>query len=98
MNFLQHVDRVTSADADTRGGPLSDTVHREEQRPVERRRAESAGRVTLVLSGEQQLVLSVEAGRSRLEPFAQQVLLEQFLLEPKRQSHQPYSSALTFTG
>src|SRR5712692_5879663 len=37
--------------------------------------------------GEQQLVLPVEAGSARLQPLADKVLLEQFLLEPQRQGH-----------
>src|SRR5262249_25798805 len=53
MDLLQQVDAVISTDSGARGGPLSDTVHREDQCLVERRRIESAGRVTLVMLGEQ---------------------------------------------
>src|ERR1700682_5517646 len=40
-----------------------------------------------MMLGKQQLVLPVKAGRLRLELFADQILLEQFLLEPQWQGH-----------
>ena len=30
VDLFQHLDAVVAADADTRGGPLSDTVHGED--------------------------------------------------------------------
>src|ERR1700730_11639986 len=87
MDFLAHLDAVISANPDARGGPLSNTVHCEDQRLLERRRIESAGRVALVMLGEQQLVLPVEVGRPRFAQHAKKVLLQQFLLEPHWQSH-----------
>src|SRR5712691_25302 len=87
MDFLQHLDAVAAADPDACRRPLTNTVHRQDQRLVERRRIKSAGRMAAVMLGEQQLVLPVEAGRPGLQPLGQQVLLEQFPLEPQRQSH-----------
>src|SRR5215469_4180543 len=87
MNFLQHLDAVIASDADAGSGPLSDTIHCKDQRLVEGRRVKRTGRMTLMMFGEQQLVLPVEILGMRLQPFPDQVLLEQLLLEPKRQSH-----------
>src|SRR6266404_3643845 len=87
VDFLPQVDAMLPADPDSRGGPLSDTVHCEDQRFFEWRRIESTRGVALVVLGEQQLALPVKIRRSRFEPLAKKVLLEQLLLDPQRQSH-----------
>src|SRR6266702_4854660 len=87
MDFLEHLDAVLSANPDARRRPLSDPIHRQNKRLVERRWIKSASRVTAVMLGEEQLVLPVEAGRPRFEPLGKKVLLEQFPFEPQRQSH-----------
>ena len=53
-------DRLPRPNADRRGRPLADAVHREDHRLVERRRKERAGRVALVMLGEQQLAFPIE--------------------------------------
>src|SRR5262249_32283171 len=87
MDLLPQVDLMLPADPDARGSPFSDTVHRQDQRFLERRRIESARGVALMVLGEQQLSLPIKVGCLRHEPLAKQVLLEQFLLDPQRQSH-----------
>ncbi len=52
MNFLDHFDVMISTDPNARGGPLSNTIHCEDQRILKRRRVESTGRMALVMLSE----------------------------------------------
>ena len=53
--LLEHLDRIAAADADRRGRPLADAVHRHDRRLLERRRIERRGRVRFVMLAEQNL-------------------------------------------
>src|SRR6266571_772505 len=67
--------------------PADDVVHRQHRRLLERRGEERRGGVALMMLGEQQPVLDVEVRPELLQFVAQQQLLKQLFLEPKRHRH-----------
>ena len=87
MQLLAHLQMVAAAEADRRGRPLADPVHGEDDRLLEQRREESGRGVTLVVLREQELALPIEVGIEGAQLVAQELLLEQLLLQPERDRH-----------
>ena len=87
MDLLGHLQMVAAAEADRGRGPFADPVHGQHHRLLERRGEEGARGMALMMLGEQQPVRPIEVGSVSLELPAQQVLLEQLLLEPERDGH-----------
>ena len=85
--LLDHLERRAPADGDRRRRPFPDPVQRQHQRLVEGRGIEGAGRVAVVMPGEQQPVRRVEGRIDALELPGHQVLLEQLLADPDRHRH-----------
>ena len=87
MQLFAHLQVVAAPEADRRGRPFADPVHGEDDRLLERRRKEGGRGVALVVLREQKLALPIEVGIERAKLVAQELLLEQLLLQPQRDRH-----------
>ena len=77
-----HLEAIARAEADGGGGPLADAVHGQHSRLVEGRREEGAGRVALMVLGEQELRVASKPASIARKLRREQTLLEQLFLEP----------------
>src|SRR5438034_739245 len=87
VDLARHRDVVALPLAKRRRRPFADAVHRENDSLAEGRGIERARRVALMVLREKQPGLPVEILHPALELAFDQVLLEQFLLEPQRHRH-----------
>ena len=94
VQFLAHLQMIAASERDRCGRPFADSVHGEDHGLLERGRKERGCRVALVVLREQELALPIEVGVERPQLVAQQLLLEQLLLQPERDRHAKGAKAL----
>src|SRR5687768_14339879 len=84
MKLTLQLEAVSRAITRGAGGPLADTVERQDHCLLERGRIERAGCVTLMMLREEQLSTHVRASVDRRKFFEQKTLLEELFPQPHR--------------
>ncbi len=87
VDLALHLERGALAEREGRRRPFAHAVHGEDRGLVERRGEVRRRRMALVVLGEEEALLPVDAGGVAGELVAQQLLLEQLLLQPERNRH-----------
>ncbi len=87
MNLLPHFQAAARAVGNRRRRPFSDAVDRQDGRVVEGRGIECTGGMALVVLGEEDAILPVEAGTDLEQLLAEQILLEKLFAQPNRHGH-----------
>ncbi len=87
VNFFPHLQLVPAPNGKRSGGPLADSIHRQDCGLLKWRRKKCARRVSDMMFAEDQPFLPIDVFAELAQTFYQEIFLEKFFFAPQRNRH-----------